>query len=365
MPHEPSEWKCPDSNIMPTGGTVTEDDQLEKPPAAKAVHGEDHGVQSWEKAGEIPPKVPVVKEVEKQEPEVDDFGLPVKPPRRRRDQGVSNDDEPKEVNVKHEGILEGEQGRAKESSESHPEFEKDSSTSADGSKHDSHPSGAPTISGTSNSNAAAAAGVSGWSHQALAPQNERREDYHEDEGWQEMPALAQYDLYDDDGRLIARQAVETDEPANAYTGLGGAGKGYTRVQIDEDALSATSMDENTDYLFKPKDGEAVEDEDEQRDPLAQMQATKDLLTEGQRIAYVGVTRLAMATMVKELEDIEVTKGIKKELRTAVESMKMWTQQMMVRVYKHMEIDSSGTSHLQHSQILKLTAYRTGHDRAIE
>ncbi|KAI4101430.1 MAG: hypothetical protein LQ339_005079 [Xanthoria mediterranea] len=324
---------------MPTSGTVTEDDQLEKPPAVKAVHGEDHGVQSWEKTGEIPPKVPVVKEVEKREPEVDDFGLPVKPPRRRRDEGVSNDDEPKEVNVKHEGNLEGEQGRA-ESSESHPEFEKDSSPSADGSKHDSHPSGAPTISSTSNSNAVTAAGVSGWSHQALAPQNERKEDYHEDEGWQEMPALAQYDLYDDDGRLIARQAVETDEPANAYTGLGGAGKGYTRVQIDEDALSATSMDENTDYLFKPKDGEAVEDEDEQRDPLAQMQATKDLLTEGQRIAYVGVTRLAMATMVKELEDIEVTKGIKKELRTAVESMKMWTQQMMVRVYKHMEIDSS-------------------------
>lgn len=337
---------------MPTGDTVTADDQLEKPPAAKAVHGHDHGIQSWEKGVETPPKVPVVKEVEKQEPEVDDFGLPVKPPRRRLETEVSDDEEPEMVNGKHEGNLSrrspvpnaaGEQGRAKEL---HPELEEDSTISANGSKHDSHPSGAPTISGTSNSNAAAAAGVSGWSHQALAPQNEKKEDHHEDEGWQEMPALAQYDLYDDDGRLIARQAVETDEPANAYTGLGGAGKGYTRVQIDEDALSATSMDDNTDYLFKPRDGEAIEDEDEQRDPLAQMQATKDLLTEGQRIAYVGVTRLAMATMVKELEDIEVTKGIKKELRVAVESMKMWTQQMMVRVYKHMEIDSSGTFHLQ-------------------
>ncbi|KAI4253365.1 MAG: hypothetical protein L6R42_007610, partial [Xanthoria sp. 1 TBL-2021] len=331
---------------MPTGDTVTADDQLEKPPAAKAVHGHDHGIQSWEKGVETPPKVPVVKEVETQEPEVDDFGLPVKPPRRRLETEVSDDEEPEKVNGKHEGNLSrrspvpnaaGEQGRAKEL---HPELEEDSTISANGSKHDSHPSGAPTISGTSNSNAAAAAGVSGWSHQALAPQIEKKEDHHEDEGWQEMPALAQYDLYDDDGRLIARQAVETDEPANAYTGLGGAGKGYTRVQIDEDALSATSMDDNTDYLFKPKDGEAIEDEDEQRDPLAQMQATKDLLTEGQRIAYVGVTRLAMATMVKELEDIEVTKGIKKELRVAVDSMKMWTQQMMVRVYKHMEIDSS-------------------------
>ncbi|KAL8852894.1 MAG: hypothetical protein Q9221_002270 [Calogaya cf. arnoldii] len=334
---------------MPPSGTVTEDDQLEKPPAAKTAHGDDHGIQSWEEAGKTSPKIPVVKEVEKQEPEVDDFGLPVKPPRRRPETEVFDDDEPEKVNGKHEANLSrrasvsdvaGGEGHPKAFPESHPELQEDPTTSAHGSKHDSHPPGAPTISGIPNSNTTAATGVSGWSHQALAPKSGKKDDHHEDEGWQEMPALAQYDLYDDDGRLIARQAVETDEPANAYTGLGGAGKGYTRVQIDEDAMSATSMDENTDYLFKPKEGAAVEDEDEQRDPLAQMQATKDLLTEGQRIAYVGVTRLAMATMVKELEDIEVTKGIKKELRLAVESMKMWTQQMMVRVYKHMEIDSS-------------------------
>ncbi|KAI4268672.1 MAG: hypothetical protein LQ337_007711 [Flavoplaca oasis] len=330
---------------MPTGGTVTEEDQLEKPPAAKAVHGDDHGIQSWEKPGETPPKLPVVKEVEKREPEVDEFGLPVKPPRRRLDTEVSDDEEPEIVNGQQQGAVSRRssvpnnargQDHKDGSSESHQESQEKPTTSTHDSNHDRQPSGAPTIASIPNSHAAAAP----WSHQALAPPSEKKEEHDEDDGWQEMPALAQYDLYDDDGRLIARQAVETDEPANAYTGLGGAGKGYTRVQIEEDALSATSMDENTDYLFKPKEGRASEDEGEQRDPLAQMQATKDLLTEGQRIAYVGVTRLAMATMVQELEDIEMTKGIKKELRAAVESMKMWSQQMMVRVYKHMEIDYS-------------------------
>ncbi|KAL8663609.1 MAG: hypothetical protein Q9168_008061 [Polycauliona sp. 1 TL-2023] len=350
---------------MPTSGTLTEDDQLEKPLAARAVHGDDHGIQSWERPSETPPKVPVVKEVEKQEPEVDDFGLPVKPPRRRPATEAFDDEDTQDANGKPEGTLSrrssgsnvaGEQVHTKASAESHPPPSENPTTSTHDSKHDRHPSGAPSISGIPNSNAAAPVGVSGWSHQTLAPQSEKKEDSNEDEGWQEMPALAQYDLYDDDGRLIARQAVETDEPANAYTGLGGAGKGYTRVQIDEDAMSATSMDENTDYLFKPKEGEAVEDDDEQRDPLAQMQATKDLLTEGQRIAYVGVTRLAMATMVKELEDIEVTKGIKKELRTAVESMKMWTQQMMVRVYKHMEIDSSADEATEQVMIEQLNEH---------
>jgi len=184
-------------------------------------------------------------------------------------------------------------------------------------------------------------GVSQWSHQALAPKKvEHENDGNEDE-WQDMPAYALYDLYDDDNKLVAREAHDLDDD-NPYEGLGGAGKGYTRVQVDEDARSATSMDDNTTYLFKHKTTGLADDEEEQRDPLAQMQATKDLLTEGQRIAYVGVTRLAMLNMVKELYDMEGTKATKKELRVAAESMKMWSQQMMVRLFAHMEIDSSGT-----------------------
>ena len=188
----------------------------------------------------------------------------------------------------------------------------------------------------------AAGGVSEWSHQMLAPHKVEVEGKAEDE-WQEMPAFAPYDIYDDNNKLIAREAPDSDENSNAYAGLGGAGKGYTRVQIDDDAQSATSMDENTSYLFKETGTNVVDDDDEQRDPLAQMQATKDLLTEGQRIAYVGVTRLAMVQMLKELEDIEGTKGTKKELRIAVEAMKMWSQKMVVRLYAHMDIDSSGNA----------------------
>ena len=181
-------------------------------------------------------------------------------------------------------------------------------------------------------------GASGWSHQALAP-HKPREDHEQEEEWKDMPAFAPYDLYDDDNRLIAREEKDSDDEGDAYAGLGGAEKGYTRVQVDEDARSATSMDENTDYLFKPK-GTDLADDEEQRDPLAQLQATKNLLTEGQRIAYVGVTRLVMAKMVKELDDIEGTKNTKKGLALAAESIKLWSQQMMVRLYMHMEVDSS-------------------------
>ncbi|KAL9029557.1 MAG: hypothetical protein Q9196_002221 [Gyalolechia fulgens] len=330
---------------MPADDTVTEGGKVEKLPAAKQLHGDAHGIQSWEKASGVTPEAPVVKEGKK-ELEVDEFGLPVKPPRRRTNEDLPKDKVFEITNGTHiqdtsrrSSILH--HGQTKES-ESHLDKPELSSPATQDSRHNEDAATAPSISGIPNATAdAAASGVSSWSHQTLAPRKEAKDNHHEEETWQDMPALAQYDLYDDDGRLIAREAHDSDEEANAYAGLGGAGKGYTRVHIDEDAQSATSMDENTDYLFKQKKGEPDEDDDDvQRDPLAQMQATKDLLTEGQRIAYVGVTRLAMATMVKELEDMEGTKGTKKELRIAVESMKMWSQQMMVRLYSHMEIDSS-------------------------
>jgi hypothetical protein len=207
-----------------------------------------------------------------------------------------------------------------------------------------HPPGAKrefSVIQKQDRDSSAKGGISEWSHQNLAPQEPSKIEAEEEE-WQTMPAYAPYDMYDDDNRLIAREANLSDDEADAYAGLGGAGKGYTRVQLDEDAQSATSLDENTQYLFKDVNGGTgageLEDE-EQRDAVSQMQATKDLLTEGQRIAYVGMTRLILSSMLQEQESMVPSKGTKKELQVASEAMKMWSQKMMVRLYAHMEIST--------------------------
>jgi hypothetical protein len=184
-------------------------------------------------------------------------------------------------------------------------------------------------------------GVSEWSHQRLASKDESGGEDGEEVDWQDMPALGEYDLYDDDGKLVAKGVPQEDAEEAAYGGLGGAAKGYTRVQVDDDAQSATSMDDDTRYLFKDQGTNVMDEDDEQRDVLSQLQATKDLLNESQRIAYVGVTRLAMFQMVKELDQIEPTKNSKKELKSSVEDMKKWGQLMMVRLYSHMDINSDG------------------------
>jgi hypothetical protein len=187
----------------------------------------------------------------------------------------------------------------------------------------------------------ATAGVSEFSHQPLPAHMSEKVEKDDDE-WQTMPAYAPYDIYDDDNKLIAKEYNEEVEIAETYGygGLGGAGKGYTRVFVDDDAESATSMDDNTQYLFQEKlQTTAVTDEDDaQRDAVGQLEATKDLLTEGQRVAYVGLTRLELSAMVKELEDMPSTRRVKKELNFAAESMKMWSQKMMIRLYAHMDIN---------------------------
>lgn len=184
-------------------------------------------------------------------------------------------------------------------------------------------------------------GVSEFSHQQVTLKDKLDEE-DDDGGWQTMPAFAPYDLYDDDNRLIAKEynEEEDDEQTYNYGGVGGAGKGYTRVFVDDDAESATSMDENTQYLFKNAGGTSMMDDEDTRDAVSQMQATKDLLTEGQKIAYVGLTRIELSRMVKDVENIPVTRSSKKAIQTAAEAIKMWGQKIMIRLYTHMDISAA-------------------------
>ena len=185
--------------------------------------------------------------------------------------------------------------------------------------------------------------LSGVSHQQLTQQpDEEAEESDDGDVWQDMPVYAAYDIYDDDGKLIAREHEEEAPPGYRTVEPSGGAKGYTKVMVDEDAKSATSMDENTAYLFDKRNKDAEDDDDlEARDPLAQMNETKNMLTDNQRIAYVGVVRLAIAEMIKELQKYERTRGAKKALDFAQESMLLWSQKVMVRLYAHMELDSAG------------------------
>lgn len=182
-----------------------------------------------------------------------------------------------------------------------------------------------------------------WSHQQLVLKKETPVEVEQEEEaeWQEMPAYAPFDIYNDHGKLVAKEQELSDDDMVGYGQLGGAGKGYTRVQLDEDAQSATSMDENTAYLFNKQSSNLLDEDEEARDLMGQMQTTKGIMTETQKIAYVGTVRLAMIEMVSQVQAFDKTRSSKKVLDAAVEAMKMWAQKIIIRLYAHMEIEAAG------------------------
>jgi hypothetical protein len=202
----------------------------------------------------------------------------------------------------------------------------------------------PTPSTTSSpvrprSNSQSVPKISEWSHQQVMTGPDTVPET-EDEQWQEMPAFAPFDIYNDHGKLVAREETEEENP-DPVGNKGGATKGYTRVLMDEDAQSATSMDDNTAYLFKGQQSNVLdEDDDEGRDMASQMQTTKTLLTEGQRIAYVGIVRLAIIEMTNTFSEFNRSRSTKKALDHALEGMTMWGQMIMLRMYAHIEIASA-------------------------
>ncbi|GAA5858561.1 hypothetical protein JCM8547_007360 [Rhodosporidiobolus lusitaniae] len=102
---------------------------------------------------------------------------------------------------------------------------------------------------------------------------------------------------------------------------------YTRLELDDDP-EEDDVSMRTQYLFN---------EDTSMTPLSQMQQTKTLLTEGQRIAYVGLSRLVAREMVQTLA--LAAKGAK-ELEPARESCQNWANKIMGRLYRHMEVDAA-------------------------
>jgi hypothetical protein len=101
---------------------------------------------------------------------------------------------------------------------------------------------------------------------------------------------------------------------------------YTRLRVNEED-EADEVHLRTRYLF---------DEDKAMTPLSQMQATKNLLTEAQRIAYVGLCSLTTREMVQSLKMTG-----RKELKGARQSMELWAMKIMGRLYYHMELETQG------------------------
>jgi hypothetical protein len=189
--------------------------------------------------------------------------------------------------------------------------------------------------------------------QVISPIHSNPFDFDDDdeEGWQEMPVVREDEftsgLDEEDrkkyhyvpsakhtnvsGSGIAANAIgnliDVDERGNEWRSKADLEESeYTRLRINEEE-DADEVHMRTKYLF---------DEDKAMTPLSQMQATKNLLTPAQRIAYVGLCALVSREMSQGLKVVK-----RKELKLAIQNMELWAMKIMGRLYYHMELETQG------------------------
>ncbi|KAF8971813.1 hypothetical protein BDZ97DRAFT_1723539 [Flammula alnicola] len=165
----------------------------------------------------------------------------------------------------------------------------------------------------------------------------------DDDGWQDMPVIREdtsaSGLDEEDQKKYHYQSSAKAQTAANATGnlidvddLGNEWRSkldqneseYTRLRVnEEDEVDEVHL--RTRYLF---------DEDKAMTPLSQMQQTKNLLTEAQRIAYVGLCALTTREMVQSLKLVH-----RKELKASIANMELWALKIMGRLYYHMELET--------------------------
>jgi hypothetical protein len=182
-----------------------------------------------------------------------------------------------------------------------------------------------------------------------SPSHNVFDDLDDDDGWQDMPIIRAADnplgLDEEDakkyhyvetknkigddthGGNATGNLIDFDDRGNEWRAkLDQNEDDYTRLRLDDDD-DGDEVHLRTRYLF---------DEDKAMTPLSQMQATKDLLTEAQRIAYVGVCALATREML-----VSLRKANSKELKPSINNLELWSLKIMGRLYYHMELETAG------------------------
>ncbi|UZJ52801.1 hypothetical protein CBS101457_002121 [Exobasidium rhododendri] len=115
----------------------------------------------------------------------------------------------------------------------------------------------------------------------------------------------------------------------------GGARGYTQLRLDDD-VEGEELSAATDYLFTGGNSQAALEEGDipTATPHSQLNTTKNLLSEGQKIAYVGLVSLVAKNIIQQLKRVPG-----KELQAAISSTEEWRLRVMARLFQHMDIES--------------------------
>uniref|UniRef100_V5GTG5 DUF726-domain-containing protein n=1 Tax=Kalmanozyma brasiliensis (strain GHG001) TaxID=1365824 RepID=V5GTG5_KALBG len=138
----------------------------------------------------------------------------------------------------------------------------------------------------------------------------------------------------DDARGYNWRSKPAGQAAQDSDDEGDGEKGYSQLRLDEDE-EADELHAATEYLFQDGSRHDPYGDNTTATPLNQMNTTKSLLTDGQKIAYVGLCSLIATEMLRQIRRVPG-----KTLEPAKQSMEGWRVKIMARLYQHMAIEGS-------------------------
>lgn len=212
-----------------------------------------------------------------------------------------------------------------------------------------------------------------------------------DSGWQIIPAIASYEIYDEKGQLSVQPYEMRHLQTPSQEALSSADRntkatfGYTKIAAEEQAQRSFQSNRKTDFLFDRKklrsdsskgtlgsgekettgmdedtdsselwegDDETTfydeyEDDVEPTDEMnsnTQLDATKNMLTEKEKLAYVGAVNVLLNQVCTELatlclcvDNITSHRKLARRLQIAQKDAAAWKTDILQRIYTHLSI----------------------------
>lgn len=173
--------------------------------------------------------------------------------------------------------------------------------------------------------------------------------------WKSMKTITELDYYDDRGELEYEHANEFDPTKIKFDA-----RGYTKIDTEEQVAKYAELDKKTDFLFQNRrdinkktqpasyrkedleyasDEDSEYEDDDNLDSNETLQTMRNMLTDGQKFAYVGTTKLIAVDMATELAKIKqsTSSRVAKELSLGQRNFANWTMYIMSKLYEHMSL----------------------------
>lgn len=172
--------------------------------------------------------------------------------------------------------------------------------------------------------------------------------------WKSMKTISELDYYNDKGELEFQSG-------NDFQALGTDSRGYTKINTEEQVAKYAELDKKTDFLFATRKESSKNDEtaayrkedldygsdeenseyeeDDNLDSDETLQSMRNMLTDAQKFAYVGTSKLIAVNMATELAKIKLSTSNKvaKELSLGQRNFANWTMYIMSKLYEHMNL----------------------------